>query len=172
MSLIPNLSWNDLLGKKTTRCHWPKSAKVSWLRTPLIAYPDLSVSIRIWCFKSKWWRIGALRNACLNLVNANLALRVKKFEDPTIFLDLDGFLDLDVFWTFFPTSSSSISLPSILLPLNSHLFRLLPLCLALLSSPALTMPSPGCVADSILSEVFNTEISGAAIWLNPWINCW
>ena len=36
-------------------------------------------------------------NAYFNLVNASLALKIRKYKDPIVFLDLDDFLDLDVF---------------------------------------------------------------------------
>ena len=38
--------------------------------------------------------------------------------------------------------------------------------------PTLALPLPGLVVDSIFSEVFNIDVSGAAIRLNHWINRW
>ena len=156
--------------KKATRCHRLKLSKVSWLRTLLIIQPDVSVSIRIWRSRLKWWRIEALRNTCLNLVNASLAPGVRKSKvDLDKFLDLDKLLDLDLFWTSFPTSSSSNSVPSISPPWSSLPSSLLFLCLALLPSTP-TPPLTGRLLDSVLPEVFNIEVSGATIRLNPWIN--
>ena len=43
------------------------------------------------------WKIRVLRNTSFNLVNASLALGVRKSENPIVFFDLDKSLDLDVF---------------------------------------------------------------------------
>ena len=97
-----------------------------------------------------------MRNACLNSVNASLAPGVRK-SDPTV-LDLDDFLDLDVFRTFFPTSSTltpPLSTSMLSIPLPS-----IPSCLALLALPTPFPPFLG-------SAVFSVEVSDAAIRLNP-----
>ena len=43
-----------------------------------------------------WWRIGVLKNTCLNSVNASLPPGVRKSKDLTVFFNLDKFLN------FFP----------------------------------------------------------------------
>ena len=65
-----------------------------------------------------------------------------------VFLDLDKFLDLNKFRLFFSTLLS----PS----------------LSTLETP--TTFSLGHVVDPVFSEVFNIEVSDAAIQLNPWMN--
>ena len=151
--------------KKATKCHQFKSSEVSWLRTLPIVLPDTSVLIRIWRSGSKKWRIRALTNAYLNLVNASLTLGIRK-SNPTVFLDLDKFLDLNNFWTFFSNSLSPTLLlstsPSLILLLSSSFLSRL----ALLLLPTLTPPLLGYILDSVLSKVFNIEVSGTAIWLN------
>ena len=146
--------------KQVIGCNWLKLFEVGWLRTLLIASPDISISTWKWGSRSKWWRIGALTNACLNLVNAKLALRVKT-SNSTIFLDLN------IFWPFFSTSLSPISLPSTLpqwisLPPNLQLS----FCPTLPSQSSLTPPFLSHIVDSILLEVFIIKVNDIAIQLN------
>ncbi len=78
-------------------------SEVIWLRTPPIAYPKASVSIRIWHFGSKCLRIGALVKAFRRYIKAFLASRVRKSvpEELTFtksdFLGLVNFVAVDRF---------------------------------------------------------------------------
>ena len=124
----------------------------------------------MWHSGLKWWRIGVSTNVCLNWVNANLALGIKKAILTSLFLELEGkswfldfttILDLVVFAWFFPFVEFGwlIALPqsTILLPTT-------------LSPPVLPLVSLGFTVDLVLPVVFSIEVSGAAMRLKPWIN--
>ncbi len=91
---------------------WPEKCwfEVIWLRTPLIAYPKVSVSIWIWHSRLKYLRIEALVKTFRRCMKAFLALGVRKsvlklafaksdFLDLVSFgfLDLAGFITVDRF---------------------------------------------------------------------------
>ena len=124
----------------------------------------------MWHPGSKYRRLGTLMKANHKQLKADLASGVRKlgslflalklgefqlFDDffdfsPLDFPDLDNFQDFDVFWPFdFSDFIPSPSTPS--------------------------LPSPSSTSSEIdLSggvTVFSIEVSGAAILLNPWINC-
>ncbi len=157
------------LDNKAIGFYWPKSSEVSWLRVSSIVYPEASVSIWIWCFRSKWFSIGASTNACLNLIKAFLAPEVRNDPDWLLkFLALEAsdffvwihFLDLAIFW---PLWLFYIGCAGFFL---SRFFTwiLLPSCC---SSPTSTE-----AAGPAVDVVFSMEVSGAASLLNPWMNHW
>ena len=59
-----------------------------------------------------------------NLINDSLVLEIRKSENPIVFLNLNNFLDLDVFWWFF---FSIISLAqSNLIVINLNVINFIP----------------------------------------------
>ena len=64
----------------------------------------------MWYYKSKWWKTKAFINIYLNLVNINLAFKIKKpgpgfifleLREKSWFLDFNKILDLVIFTWFF-----------------------------------------------------------------------
>lgn len=145
------------LEKKALGYHWLKLFKVSRLTTSLIAYLGVLILTRIWLFRSKEWRISISINTCLNFVNANIALGIKK---PNLELSLINDWDLAKL--------------NVLLLLNldkfafsqnfflSILLSLLTLSIVLFSPRSLRSFSTGSTF-----LVLSIEVNDVVIWLKP-----